>query len=62
MIPEKLAGRIKELLRRKAKFRLELDSYDGRWQTWRIAETGKVSDGLDSSIEEDENEGTAVEN
>lgn len=56
MIPRKLAGRIRELLRRKAKFRLELDSFDGRWQTWRIAETGKVSDELDFSIDEDENE------
>ena len=62
VIPEKLATRIRELLRRKAKFSVELTSYDGRWRKWRIAEHDTLGqETLDPLAEDGENGGTTVE-
>lgn len=52
-------------MKRGARFRLELEFYNGKWQFWRIEEKGKIdaSDGepLDSVDEEHENRGTSAQ-
>lgn len=57
---KELADRVRELLARKASFRLELESYDGKWHKWRIAEHGKIKP-LDGGTEDNENRGTSIE-
>lgn len=62
----KIAARIREMLKRRARFSLVLKSYDGKFQHWKIEENGKVEDGelegmLDVVFGKVENKETATQ-